>query len=203
MRALRHTALVDAASLQVWRRLEQAVRRGGYRALKTWLPDTERSARMLTRMPGTVSFDVSSEFVRVVDEVMAAKGRGLTWDHLSKADSGRPHPRPFETLLREAFWLLGEWVRAAGADSPTDQGVVVLHRATPLARYEPGRALLGELIEEAREADSVPYGLWLLCPMHSPQGPATLDGRPAGVIADAEQALLPRGFTAPEAVPVG
>ena len=195
--------LVDAASLQVWRRLEQSVRRGGYRALKTWLPDTERSARMLTRMPGTVPFDVSSEFVRVMDQVMAAKGRGLTWDHLSKADNGRPHPRPFETLLREAFRLLGERVRAAGADSPTGQGVVVLHRATPLARYEPGRALFGELIEEAREADSVPYGLWLLCPMHNPQGPATLDGRPAGVIADAEQVLLPRGFTAPEAVPVG
>ncbi|WP_223809238.1 hypothetical protein [Nocardiopsis listeri] len=64
-------------------------------------------------------------------------------------------------------------------------------------------ALPGELIAAAREADGVPYGLWLLFPMHSPQGPVTLDGRPAGVIADAEQALLPRGFTAPEAVPVG
>lgn len=194
---------VDAASLQVWRRLEQAVQRGGYRALKTWLPDTERSARMLTRMPGTVPFDVSTEFVRVVDEVMAAKGRGLTWEHLAKADSSRPRPRPFEALLQEAFQRLGERVRAAGADSPTGQGVVVLYRATPLARYEPGRALLGRLVQEAREADRVPYGLWLLCPMRGPQGPATLDGRPAGIIADAEQVLLPRGFTAPEASLVG
>lgn len=81
--------------------------------------------------------------------------------------------------------------------------MVVLYRATPLARYEPGRALLGRLVQEAREADRVPYGLWLLCPMRGPQGPATLDGRPAGIIADAEQVLLPRGFTAPEASLVG
>ena len=79
----------------------------------------------------------------------------------------------------------------------------MLYRATPLARYEPGRALLGRLVQEAREADRVPYGLWLLCPMRGPQGPATLDGRPAGIIADAEQVLLPRGFTAPEASLVG
>ena len=194
---------VDIASAQTWKRLEQAVQRGGYRALKTWLPDTERSARVLTRMPGTVPFDVSSEFVRVVDEVMEAKGRGLTWDHLAKADNSRPRPRPFEVLLQEAFQRLGERVRAAGAESPDGQGVVVLYRATPLARYEPGRALLGRLVQEAREADRAPYGLWLLCPMRGPQSPATLDGRPVGIIADSEQVLLPRGFTAPETVPVG
>ena len=88
---------------------------------------------MLTRMPGTVPFDVSTEFVRVVDEVMAAKGRGATWDHLAKADNSRPRPRHFEAMLQEAFQRLGERVRAVGADSLTGQGVVVLCRATPWA----------------------------------------------------------------------
>ncbi|GAB3727541.1 BREX system serine/threonine kinase PglW [Nocardiopsis nanhaiensis] len=190
---------VDTASLQAWQRLEQAVQRGGYRALKTWLPDTERSAQMLTRVPGAVPFDVSTEFVRVVDEVMDAKGRGLTWDHLAKADNSQPRPRPFETLLQEVFQHLGDRIRTASADSPTGQGVVVLYRATPLARYDAGRALLGRLIQEAREANRAPYGLWILCPMRGPQAPATLDGHPAGIIADSEQVLLPRGFSAPEA----
>ncbi|WP_431868917.1 BREX system serine/threonine kinase PglW [Nocardiopsis eucommiae] len=194
---------VGTASLQAWQRLEQAVQRGGYRALKTWLPDTERSARMLTRMPGTVPLDVSTEFVRVVDEVMEAKGRGLTWEHLAKADNSEPRPRPFETLLQEVFQRLGERVRTASAESPAGSGVVVLYRATPLARYEAGRSLLGRLIQEAREADRAPYGLWLLCPMRGPQTPATLDGQPAGIIADSEQVLLPRGFTAPEGSLVG
>ncbi|WP_017608542.1 BREX system serine/threonine kinase PglW [Nocardiopsis xinjiangensis] len=193
----------DAASSQTWQRLEQAVRRGGYRALKTWLPDTERSAQMLTRMPGTVPFDVSTEFVRVVDEVIVSKAQGLTWEILAQADNSQPRPRQFETFLAEVFQRLGERVRAAGTDTPTGSGVVVLYGATPLARYEPGRALLGRLIQEAREADRAPYGLWLLCPMRGPQTAATLDGRPAGIIADAEQVLLPRGFTAPEATLVG
>lgn len=94
---------------------------------------------MLTRVPGTVPLDVSTEFVQVADEAMEAKGRGLTWDHLANADNSRPWPRPFETLL-----------------------------------------------QEAREANRAPYGLWLLSPMRVPLG------RPAGIIADSEQVLLPR-----------
>ena len=56
---------------------------------------------------------------------------------------------------------------------------------------------------EAREADRAPHGLWLLCPMRGPHHVATLDGQPVGIIADSEQVLLPCGFTAPEAAPVG
>ncbi|WDZ88842.1 hypothetical protein [Nocardiopsis sp. HUAS JQ3] len=102
-----------------------------------------------------------------------------------------------------ALSRVGERVRGASADVPGGQGVVLLYRATPLARYEQRRTLLGRLVEEAREADRAPYGLWLLCPMRGPQTSALLDGRPAGIIADAEQVLLPRGFSAPEAVLVG
>ncbi|MEV2278790.1 BREX system serine/threonine kinase PglW [Nocardiopsis sp. NPDC049922] len=193
--------LVDAASVETWNRLAQAVARGGYRAVKTWMPDTERAAHALERMPGVVPFDVSSEFVHVVDEVMDGMGSALNWDILSEADNSRPEP--FNRMLAEVFRRLGDRVRAAGADAPTGDGVVLLHRATPLARYEPGRALLGSLVQEAREANRSPYGLWLLCPMRGPQAVAALDGRSAGIIGESEQVLLPRGFSAPEAALAG
>jgi serine/threonine protein kinase len=191
----------DVASVQTWTRLRQAVERGGYRAVKTWMPDTERSADALRRMPGVVPFDVSSEFVRVIDEVMEGMGSGLNWDILTEADNSRPEP--FNRMLGDVFRRLGDRVRAADAEVPGGGGVVLLYRATPLARYEPGRALLGTLVQEAREANRSPYGLWLLCPMRGPQTPAALDGRPAGIIAESEQVLLPRGFTAPEAALAG
>lgn len=199
----REHGVADPAFQETWERLEHAVRRGGYRALKTWLPDAERGADALTRMPGVVALDVSAEFVRAMDEIREEKGRGLTWEHLSRADNSQPRPRAFETMLEMALSRVGERVRGASADAPGGQGVVLLYRATPLARYEQGRALLGRLVEEAREADRAPYGLWLLCPMRGPQTPALLDGRPAGIITDAEQVLLPRGFSAPEAALVG
>lgn len=191
----------DEASAQVWARLERAVRQGGFRAVKTWLPDTERSAVMLARMPGAVPFDVSAEFVQVVDEVMDGMGGALNWDILAEADNSRPEP--FNRMLDEVFRRLGERVRGASAQAPAGGGAVLLYRATPLARYEAGRSLLGTLVQEAREADRAPHGLWLLCPMRGPHHVATLDGQPVGIIADSEQVLLPRGFAVPEAAPVG
>ncbi|GAB2500634.1 BREX system serine/threonine kinase PglW [Nocardiopsis aegyptia] len=191
----------DEASVQAWARLERAVRQGGFRALRTWLPDTERSATILGGMRGVVPFDVSTEFVHVIDEVMEGMGSALNWDILAEADNSRPEP--FNRMLDEVFHRLGERVRGASAQAPTGEGAVFLYRATPLARYESGRALLGALVQEAREADRAPYGLWLLCPMRGPQRAATLDGEPVGIISDSEQVLLPRGFTAPEAAPAG
>ena len=192
---------VDPAYRETWQRLEKAVQRGGYRALKSRLSDAERGADVLRGMPGVVPFDVSAAFVQAVDEVREEKGDGLTWDMLSDADNRYPGFRPFETMLEVVFQRLGERVRRAGGDAPDSQGVVLLHRVTPLARYDQGRSLLGRLIEEAREADRAPHGLWLLCPMSGPQSPAALDGRPVGIIGDAEQVLLPRGFSTPEGVP--
>ncbi|MBE2997699.1 BREX system serine/threonine kinase PglW [Nocardiopsis sp. HNM0947] len=199
----REPGRVDAVSQETWERLGRAVERGGYRALKTWLPDTERSAEQIGNMPGVVPFDVSAEFVQAMDEVRQEKGKGLTWRHLTQADSSRPRPRPFQTMLELALQRVGERVREAGSAAHHGHGVVLLHRATPLARYEQGRALLGRLAEEARESGRSPHGLWLLCPMRGPQSPALLDGEPAGIIADAEQVLLPRGFSAPEPLLMG
>ncbi|OOC54288.1 serine/threonine protein kinase [Nocardiopsis sinuspersici] len=188
---------VDTAFAQAWTRLESAVERGGFRAVKAWMTDTERSAEALGRFPGVVPFDVSAEFVAVVDELIDASGGRPSWEVVLEADNTRPVY--FDRMLDEVFRRLGERVRAAGAGDATGDGVVLLYRATPLARYTPGRALLSTLVQEAREAHTRPRGLWLLCPMRGPQSPATLDGHPAGIIADSEQVLLPRGFAAPEA----
>ena len=192
---------LDEASARAWQQLEASVRSGGFRALKTWMPDTERSAQALLGTPGVVPFDVSAEFVTVVDEVLGEIGGGLNWDVLVEADNSRP--AAFERMLGDVFERLGRRVRSAGSAGPGGEAVVLMYRATPLARYASGRALLGALVQEAREAGTSPYGLWLLCPMRGPQGPAALDGHPAGIISDSEQVLLPKGFAAPEAALVG
>ena len=52
---------------------------------------------------------------------------------------------------------------------------MLLHDATPLARYTGGLELLARLAVGARDAAESPHGLWLLCPMEDPQGFPLLD----------------------------
>ncbi|MDA2806637.1 BREX system serine/threonine kinase PglW [Nocardiopsis suaedae] len=184
---------VSVEEAQAWARLEHALPRGGYLALKTWLPDTERVAAAIADRGGAVPFDVTAEFVATFDALIEERGGKPSWDMVLQADKDRP--APFEKMLDDVFARLGERIRAAGADKP-----VFAYRATPLARYAQGRSLLAALAGQARDANERPFGLWLLCPMRGPQAPPTLDESPAGIIADGEQLLLPRGFGAAEPV---
>jgi hypothetical protein len=75
---------------------------------------------------------------------------------------------------------------------------VLLHDATPLARYTGGADLLARLAAAARQADEAPYGLWLLCPMPDPAGQPRLDNLTVGVIpGDTEQVVIPSGLVIP------
>lgn len=178
------------------RRLDQAVARGGYLAVKTWMSEAERVAELLASRPDVAAFDASAEFVRVVTEMINQYG-GPPWDVVVAADVPGGPPE-FGNMVAEACMILGDRIRAAGQDRP-----VFVYGATPLARYPAGRDLLRTLAQQARESGTAPYGLWLLCPMGNPYRPARLDDEPAGAITDAEQLRLPRGFGAEEPVLVG
>ncbi len=76
---------------------------------------------------------------------------------------------------------------------------MLLHDATPLARYTGGAELLARLAAAARQADEMPYGLWLLCPMPDPAGQPRLDNLTVGVIpGDAEQVVIPSDLVIPD-----
>ena len=99
-------------------------------------------------------------------------------DRLHRNSSARPGTR------------LEEHIRAVG-----NSGIVLLHDATPLARYTGGVELLAKLAVAARDAGESPVGLWLLCPMEDPQAPPRLDRVTVSVIpGDAEQLYVPGEF---------
>ncbi|MDA8370763.1 MAG: BREX system serine/threonine kinase PglW [Nocardiopsaceae bacterium] len=178
------------------RRLDQAAGRGGYLAVKTWLGDTERVVARLEARADIAAIDVSAEFVSILTR-MLEEFDGPPWSMVVEADAP-DGPAAFANMAAEACTYLGERIRAAGADRS-----VLLYNATPLGRYPAGRALLRTLAQEARDSGAAPYGLWVLCPMRSPQGPAALDGEPAETITEAEQVELPRGFGAEAAALAG
>ncbi|WP_199044187.1 BREX system serine/threonine kinase PglW [Glycomyces salinus] len=148
--------------------LDAAVEQGGFRAIKASLRLTSAAA-WLARRPGVRAVDLQAVFLGHLREYVAERGGKPPWETLLAADTDTP-PSAFNKLL-EKVW---ERVRAellAEAEPP----VLLLHNATPLARYEGGRRLLAELIEAARTPDTTPWGLWLLCPMASTNAPARLD----------------------------
>ncbi|TDQ53750.1 BREX system serine/threonine kinase PglW [Actinorugispora endophytica] len=182
-------AAAPAEQRAAGRRLDQSALRGGYLAVKTWLGDAERVAARLGARPDVAAIDVSAEFVSILTGMIEEFG-GPPWSMVVDAD--RPGgPVEFAAMVAEACENLGGRVRSAGADRP-----VLLYNATPLGRYPAGRTLLRALSQEARDSGAAPYGLWVLCPMRSPQGPATLDGASAETIIESEQLELPRGFGA-------
>ena len=73
---------------------------------------------------------------------------------------------------------------------------MLLHDATPLARYAGGTQFLSRLVADARQADETPHGLWLLCPMDDPRKPAVLDELTVPALGENEQIVVRRGVTA-------
>jgi hypothetical protein len=112
---------------------------------------------------------VQAAFLQHLRDYVDERGGKPSWETVLAADSGMP-PAAFFRLLDEV-WRRLKAELLAHADTP----VLLLHNATPLARYEGGQQLLNELIDAARTPDTTPWGLWLLCPMASTNAPARLD----------------------------
>jgi hypothetical protein len=174
------------------RRLAEATKRGGYIALKAPLRRSVEIGEAIAAFEGVTAVNVGKEFTRFLHEVRDAEGKP-SWKAVLAADSEDAPPnarRGFGQLLQQTWTRLESHVRAAGGS-----GIVLLHDATPLARYTGGLELLARLAGAARDASESPHGLWLLCPMEDPQGFPLLDRQTVSVIpGDAEQLYVPEGF---------
>ncbi len=179
---------------EVWPRLAEASRRGGFVVVKARLPMTVAAREALRGMDGVTPVDVTAEFVAALRAITAEQGRPR-WESVLAADSDAAAPAAKAGFGR----LLDETWRRLEARICSAEGIVLLHDATPLARYTGGAELLARLVGAARRSDEAPHGLWLLCPMPEPRDPARLDSLMVGVIpGDAEQLALPSSFLAPD-----
>jgi serine/threonine protein kinase len=174
-------------------RLEEARRRGGFVAVKARIGDAAAACAQLAATDGVVAVNVTAEFMRLLREV-AGERESLRWETVLAADSPDAPPRAkngLAGLLSTTWTRFDTHIRAIGT------GIVLLHDATPLARYTGGGDLLAKLAGAAREAGEAPHGLWLFCPMQDPKDPPHLDDMTVGVIpGDAEQLVVPDGFGA-------
>lgn len=178
---------------EVLRRLDEARRRGGFVALKVRMPYAVAVRDALRGLDGVTAIDVAAEFMTTLRSIVSGQGRPR-WETVLAADSAEASPAArtgFGRLIDQTWRRLDQRIRAA-------DGIVLLHDATPLARYTGGADLLARLAAAARQADEQPYGLWLLCPMTDPARPPRLDGLTVGVVpGDAEQFAVPSGFVVP------
>ena len=190
-RATPSTATAEAAE-HAAARLTQARERGGFIALKAPIRDAVAIRHAVSALVGVTSVNVTTEFVRTLRAVVAERGRPK-WKTVLDADSADASPTArtgFADLLQDTWTRLEEHIRAVG-----NSGIVLLHDATPIARYTGGVELLAKLAVAARDADESPAGLWLLCPMEDPQSPPQLDRVTVSVIpGNAEQLYVPGEF---------
>jgi hypothetical protein len=172
---------------EAWERLRTASERGGFLAVKVRLSETARLPETLRGLPGITPLNLTEAFVRTLREVVAERGKPR-WPTVLAADTADAPPSArtgFGRLLDEV------WTRIDGRIRELD-GVVLLHDATPLARYPGGVELLSRLAAAARRSDEAPYGLWLVCPMDDPRSPARLDATIVAALGENEQLAVPR-----------
>jgi serine/threonine protein kinase len=183
--------LADDALTETRQRLTEARRLGGFVALRVSVAGTAAACAELAALDGVVAVNVTGTFIRLLDE--ARESDRPRWAAVLDADSASAPPAAragFAALTARAWERFEAHVRAAGRGS-----IVLLHDATPLARYAGGLDLLAKLAVAARDATESPRGLWLLCPMANPTAPPRLDGQTVSVIpGDVEQLTLPDGF---------
>jgi serine/threonine protein kinase len=173
--------------------LAQSRKRGGFIALKTSLRDASAVCDTVAALDGVTPVDVTATFVTFLHEVVEADKRPLRWETVLAADSpdaSAAARNGLAQLLRKTWDRFAEHIRSVGAS-----GIVLLHDATPVARYTGGIELLAKLTVAARSATDSPHGLWLLCPMEDPHGLPLLDRTTVSVIlGDAEQLYVPGDF---------
>jgi serine/threonine protein kinase len=182
------SATAEAAA-QAQERLRQARQRGGFIALKALIKDATAIRAHVASLDGVTPVNVTREFVSILRRVVAREGRPR-WETVLAADSPSASSAAktgFAQLLTKTWTLLEEQIRTAG-----NSGIVLLHDATPIARYTGGVELLARLVGAARDAQESPAGLWLLCPMEDPQALPRLDQLMVSVLpGDAEQLYVP------------
>ena len=110
-------------------------------------PRRGRHRHAVALIDGVTGVNVTTEFVRILRAVVA-EGRPK-WKTVLAADSPDASPTAitgFTALLEETWTRLEEHIRAVG-----NSGIVLLHDATPIARYPGGLELLAKLAVAARD----------------------------------------------------
>jgi serine/threonine protein kinase len=170
-------------------RLATARERGGFLAVKVRLSEAAALTQRLCALPGVTPLSVTEAFVATLRGVVAERGKPR-WPTVLAADTPDAPPSArtgFGRLLDEVWSRIDARVREL-------DGTVLLHDATPLARYPGGAELLSRLSSAARQPDEQPHGLWLLCPMDEPRSSARLDAEIVGALGENEQLAVPRGL---------
>ncbi len=176
-------------SAETWDRLEGAAEQGGFLAVKAWMDEATSVLGVLTTMAEVTSVNVARTFLTTLRAIVDERGKPR-WETVLAADSPDASPTArvgFEKLVAEVWERFEAEVRAA-------PGTVLLHDATPLARYKGGMELLTRLKLGAQAPDEGPHGLWLFCPMNDPNTEAALDHTVVRAMGENEQLAVPGGF---------
>ncbi|WP_242884429.1 BREX system serine/threonine kinase PglW [Actinomadura litoris] len=176
-------------SAETWARLAGAAEEGGFLAVKAWMDESTSVLDVLTAMPEVTAINVARTFLTTLRAIVEERGKPR-WETVLAADSPTASPAArvgFEKLVADVWQRIEEEVRAAPE-------TVLLHDATPLARYPGGMELLIRLKLAAQAPDEGPHGLWLFCPMTDPAGEATLDHTVVRAMGENEQLAVPGGF---------
>ncbi len=181
----------EAATIAETRlRLLAATERGGFLAITTRLPETASVCAELSALTSVNTVNVADVFLAALRDIVTQRGKPR-WESVlaaDRADAPLPAQTGFGRLLDAVWERLYKQFRSL-------PGTVLLHDATPLARYVGGTQLLSRLAANARQADEAPHGLWLLCPMDDPRKPALLDEQTVTALGENEQIVVRPGVT--------
>ncbi|TDC96965.1 BREX system serine/threonine kinase PglW [Actinomadura sp. 7K507] len=176
-------------SAETWARLAGAAEEGGFLAVKAWMDESTSVLSVLTRMPEVTAINVNRAFLTTLRGIVTERGKPR-WETVLAADSPNASPTAragFEKLVALVWDRMEDEVR-------TSPGAVLLHDATPLARYAGGMELLTRLKLAAHAPDEGPHALWLFCPMFDPSREAALDHTVVRAMGENEQLAVPGGF---------
>ncbi|MGH3275637.1 MAG: hypothetical protein ACRDNZ_15100, partial [Streptosporangiaceae bacterium] len=174
-----------SARAEARQRLLAAAGLGGFLAITTRLAETARVRDELTALADVSGVHVTELFLATLREIVRDRGKPR-WESVlaaDAADAATPAQAGFARLVETVWEQLDQHVRRL-------PGTVLLHDATPLARYAGGIPLLTRLAASARQADEAPHGLWLLCPMDDPRRPALLDDQTVATLGENEQLVV-------------
>jgi len=174
-----------SAMAETMQRLLATAEHGGFLAITTRLAEAAPVRDEVTALADVSPVNVTDVFLAVLREIVRERGKPR-WESVLAADAADATPAAqagFGRLLDAAWERLDKQVRAM-------PGTVLLHDATPLARYAGGIQLLSRLAAAARQADEAPHGLWLLCPMDDPRKPALLDEQTVATLGENEQLVV-------------
>ncbi|GAA4240570.1 BREX system serine/threonine kinase PglW [Actinomadura meridiana] len=186
----RTTRLATASpSAETWARLAGAAEEGGFLAVKAWMDEATAVLSVLTTLPDVTPINIARTFLTTLRAIVTERGRPR-WETVLAADSPDASPTAragFEKLVALVWDRMEDEIHAA-------PGTVLLHDATPLARYKGGMELLTRLKLAALAPDEEPHGLWVFCPMPDPNAEAALDHTVVRAMGENEQLAVPGGF---------